>query len=169
MVESNRAEETEPRDDLSFDEMLEELTSRDEHHATRESESREGQSRPTEWKPSSLLPQPNPKEGYDFRYIRSMARGVADTINVSQALREGWVLCDAVDFPELFVIPNPQSMYPGKVDFGDLLLSMRPCYIGEQLRENANREMQAQMDGLESNYFKDQHPGSNMAKVRFGD
>jgi len=171
MVDANRAVGNGSRKDVEFDEFdfESEVGSGAKHHAARGAEEREAQARPMEWKPSSLVPSPDPRDGYEFRYIRASARGVPDTINVSSALRDGWVLCDASDFPELYVIPDPRSMYPGKVEFGDLLLGIRPNYIGEQIREHANKEMQAQMDGLENNYFKDQHRGSGMTKVRFGE
>ena len=169
MVEANRAASQESRKDMEFDEFdFDRIDSR-EGHGTRETQNREAQERQREWKPSSLVPNPDPRDGYEFRYIRSSARGVPDTINVSNALRDGWVLCDASDYPELYVIPNPHSMYPGKVEFGDLLLGIRPNYIGEQMKVLANREIAAQMEGLENNYFKDQHRGSGMTKVRFGE
>ena len=65
----------------------------------REVESRDNQKRSTPWTPASLTPQPNPREGLEFRYVRASMRGEADNINVSQALREGWepVLASGAD------------------------------------------------------------------------
>ena len=61
-------------------------------HATRETEVR-----PTTWKPSSLLPTPEPREGIEFRWVRTSMVGRADNVNASSKFREGWVPVKARD------------------------------------------------------------------------
>ena len=141
----------------------------------RETETREQEKRDTIWKPAPLLPQPNPREGLDFRYVRASARGEADNINVSQALREGWEPILATDYPELQVVSDRGSQYPDNVLVGGLLLCSRPTEIGDQVREYAEKEAQGQMDAVDHNYFREQDPRMPMlrperkTRITFGD
>ena len=146
------------------------LESRDRGTETREQEKRD-----TIWKPAPLLPQPNPREGLDFRYVRASARGEADNINVSQALRDGWEPVLASDYPELQVVSDRGSQYPENVLIGGLLLCARSAEVGKQVREHADREAQGQMDAVDHNYFREQDPRMPMlrpernTRITFGD
>ena len=149
-------------DDLDFDSEL----SEEPIHVTREMEMRERFRRDQNWMKSGSLPQPNPIDGMEFRYVRCMYRGTSDTPNVSEARRQGWEPCSMVDHSELFCVADPHSLYPGMVEFGNLLLHKRPTWMGEELAKVADQEMQAQMDGIEQNYFRERAPGVH--QVRFG-
>ena len=122
----------------------------------RETETREQEKRDTIWKPAPLLPQPNPREGLDFRYVRASARGEADNINVSQALRDGWVPVLSVDYPELQVINDRNSQYQENVEVGGLLLCKRPSHIGDKIRVHAMEEVRGQMEAVDRNYFREE-------------
>ncbi len=141
----------------------------------RETETREQEKRATEWKPAPLLPQPNPREGLEFRYVRASTRGEADNINVSQALREGWEPVLASDYPELQVVSDRGSQYPDNVLIGGLLLCSRPTEIGKQIQEHANKEVRDQMEAVDHNYFREQDPRMPMlrpernTRITFGD
>ena len=141
----------------------------------RETETREQEKRATEWKPAPLLPQPNPREGLEFRYVRASTRGEADNINVSQALREGWEPVLASDYPELQVVSDRGSQYPDNVLIGGLLLCSRPTEIGKQIQEHANKEVRDQMEAVDHNYFREQDPRMPMLRperntlITFGD
>ncbi len=141
----------------------------------REVETRENDMRETPWKPAPLLPDPAPREGWDFRYVRASMRGEADNINVSQALREGWELCKAADYPELQIVSDRGSQYPENILIGGLILMTRPSEIGKQARAHATRESQAQMDSVDRNYFREQDPRMPMlqperkTRITFGD
>lgn len=138
-------------------------------------ETREKEQRETPWKPAPLLPTPNPREGFEFRYVRASMRGEADNINVSQALRDGWELCKASDFEELQIISDRGSQYPENILIGGLLLMMRPSEIGRQQRAYASQESAAQMESVDRNYFREQDPRMPMlrperrSRVTFGD
>ena len=76
-----------------------------EERTNRDAESREIETRASDsWLPASVLPKPDPKPGWEFRYIRTSTLGHADNTNVSQAFREGWVPCKSEDHPELEVM-----------------------------------------------------------------
>ena len=110
-----------------------------EERAPRDTETRDSEVRETPWKPAPLLPQPNPREGLDHRYVRASARGEADNINVSQAFRDGWEPVLASDYPELMIISDRDSQYPDNVLIGGLLLCARPKEIGEKFQERAEK------------------------------
>jgi hypothetical protein len=146
-----------------------------EERAPRTNETRESEVRKQEWKPSPLLPQPNPREGIDFRYVRASSRGESDNINVSQALRDGWEPVLSSDYPELMVVSDRGSQYPDNVVIGGLLLCSRAKEIGTQFADLANQEMQGQLEALDRNYFREQDPrmplskSERMTRVTFGD
>ena len=77
----------------------------------RDLDSRETSTRNEPWTPASLLPSPNPEEGYVFRWVRVSMRGDADNRNVSQKLRDGWVPCKLEDYPELQVLPDIDNRF----------------------------------------------------------
>lgn len=155
--------------DLEVPEDIEEPT------RNREIETRETNQRETPWKPAPLLPQPNPREGLDHRYVRASLRGEADNINVSQALREGWIPILSTDYPELQIISDRGSQYPDNVLIGGLLLMARPTEIGDQARAHASNEVMGQMEAVDRNYFREQDPRMPMlrpersTRITFGD
>ena len=57
---------------------------------SRESQTREKQTRKKVWTPSSSLDAPPAPNGYEHRWIRMSVAGFEDTSNVSRKLREGW-------------------------------------------------------------------------------
>ena len=83
-------------------------------------------------------------------------RGQSDNINVSQALRDGWVPVLAVDYPELQVINDRNSQYAENVEVGGLLLCARPSYIGKKIQLHAEAEVRGQMEAVDRNYFREE-------------
>ena len=67
-----------------------------ENRTPREIATRLQVERPKEWAPPELLPEPDPQEGYKFRWIRVATLNNADPRNLSAKLREGFepVTCD---------------------------------------------------------------------------
>ena len=141
----------------------------------RDTETREKEMRETPWKPAPLTPKPNPRPGLDFRYVRASMRGEADNINVSQALREGWVPVLSSDYPELMIVSDRNSQYPDNVLIGGLLLCSRSTEIGDQVRKHAEKEAAQQMEAVDRNYFREQDSRMPMLKperstrITFGD
>ena len=123
---------------------------------SRGTETREETKRATPWKPAPLLPQPDPREGLDFRYVRVSMRGEDDNVNVSQALREGWEPVLAADYPELKILSDRGSRFPDNVVVGGLLLCSRPKEIGEQIRAHIENESAGQMEAIDQSLFREQ-------------
>ena len=102
-------------------------------------------------------------------------RGEADNINVSQAMREGWVPILAEEYPELMIVSDRGSQYPDNVLIGGLLLCKRPVEIGKKIEEHARKELNQQMDAVDRNYFREQDSRMPMLKperssrITFGD
>ena len=142
---------------------------------SRETETRENQEREAPWSPAPLLPKPDPRPGFDHRYVRASMRGEADNINVSQAMREGWVPILAEEYPELMIVSDRGSQYPDNVLIGGLLLCKRPVEIGKKIEEHARKELNQQMDAVDRNYFREQDSRMPMLKperssrITFGD
>ena len=142
---------------------------------TREIDTREQEKRDEPWVSAPLTPMPDPRPGLDHRYVRASMRGEADNINVSQALREGWVPVLASDYPELMIVSDRNSQYPDNVLTGGLLLCARPTEIGDKVRAHARKESAQQMDAVDRNYFREQDSRMPMLKperttrITFGD
>jgi len=146
----------------------------DEDRATRDMDNRETEKREEPWKPAPLLPNPNPREGLDHRYVRASMRGETDDINISQALREGWEPVLSSDYPELKVIPDINSRFPDNVMIGGLLLCARPQEVSDQFEARAKKEVDDQMEGLDRSYFREQDSrmpkySERNTRVTFGD
>ena len=98
-----------------------------EERTKREAESRTAEERPSDsWLPASILPNPDPVDGWVFRWIRTSTLGKADNTNVSQKFREGWVPVKAEDHPELEVMSDIDSRFEGNIEIGGLLLCKAP-------------------------------------------
>ena len=142
---------------------------------TRESTTRDTEKRKTPWKPAPLLPDPDPREGLDFRYVRVSMRGEADNVNASQAFREGWEPVVSAEYPELKVMSDRGSDYPDNVVVGGLLLCARPSEIGIEIDEHRQTEVNSQMEAVDRNYFREQDPRMPMlqsernSRISFGD
>ena len=52
-------------------------------------ETRESTERKVTWKRANSLPDPDPQEGVEFRWIRTSTLGQSDNTNVSSKFREG--------------------------------------------------------------------------------
>jgi hypothetical protein len=149
----------------------------DDKRTPRDLEDRDSEQRDTSssWKPAPLLPEPNPRDGLEHRYVRASMRGDADNINVSQALRDGWVPVLTSEYPELMVVSDRGSQYPDNVLIGGLLLCSRPTEIGDKFRELSRKESEGQMEALDRNYFREQDPRMPMlrperkTRITFGD
>ena len=92
----------------------------------RATESRKSFERPASWMAPSLLPDPNPEEGYVFRWIRVASLGKDDPTNISGKLREGWEPVKASDHPEIRLFGETEGQFPDSVVVGGLMLCKTP-------------------------------------------
>ena len=126
----------------------------DRSHDTREDFVREDDS----WFPSSVLPTPDPQDGWIFRWIRTSTLGHADNTNVSKKFREGWTPVRAEDHPELKVMPDLNSQFKGNLEVGGLLLCKAPKEKMDARTKHFEEVAQRQMESVDSNYMRENDP-----------
>jgi hypothetical protein len=124
----------------------------------RELETREAESRTPAWQPSNSLPDPQPRPGKKFRWIRTAAGGQSDATNVSRRLREGYVPVKASEYPELQILTDRDSRFPDSVEVGGLLL----CVASEDQVKARNdyyrTQTVQQMRAVDSQLMAEQDP-----------
>ena len=130
----------------------------------RETETRQKTQRPSDsWKPASMLPTPEPQDGYAFRWIRTSMLDKADTKNVSKRFREGWVPVKADEVDEYYAEHSDlDSRFEGCIEHGGLLLCKIPTEVIEQRRAYYEDMGVAQMKAVDEGYLRENNPA--MAK-----
>jgi len=132
----------------------------------RTAETRESQERSKPWTPPSVLPEPEPRDGWVHRWIRTSMAGQADNRNVSMRFREGWEPVKAEDYPELEGFQTDvQSKYPGNIEIGGLLLCRTAEETMKQRSEYYLKKAQNQMDGVEQSYMRENDPRMPLSKL----
>lgn len=132
--------------------MAEERTKRE--HDSREEDQRQSDS----WMPASVLPTPDPQDGWVFRWVRTSTLGHADNTNVSQKFREGWIPVRAEDHPELNVMSDIDSRFEGNIEVGGLLLCKAPEGKMKSREEHFQRMAASQMESVDNNFLKQNDP-----------
>lgn len=138
----------------------------DQERNPRELESRDTDAREKPWTPPNLLPDPNPEDGYVFRWIRTAAAGQSDNMNVSTKLREGWEPVKAEDHPELQMVRDQNSQFEGGVEVGGLLLCKASREEIEKRAQYYTDMAAQQMEALDANYMREENPAMPMFKER---
>jgi hypothetical protein len=132
----------------------------------RELDTREKMERPKQWMPPQLLPDPNPEEGYAFRWIRIASLGKDDATNISGKLREGWEPVRASDHPEIRLFGTTNGKFPDSIEVGGLLLCKTPVEFTEQRNEYYRKQAEAQMNSVDNTYMRENDPRMPMFKER---
>jgi hypothetical protein len=130
-----------------------------EQRNKRDAESREVEQRPSDsWIPASVLPTPEPEDGWVFRWIRTSTLGHADNTNVSQKFREGWIPVKSEDKPEMNVMSDINSRFEGNIEIGGLLLCKAPEDKVQQREEYFQSMAESQMESVDNNFLKQNDP-----------
>jgi hypothetical protein len=124
----------------------------------RESETREKDYRAVSWRPPSLLPLPHPKPGITYRWVRTSVFGQEDNKNVSAKFRENWVPVQASDHPELQVVSDRKSTFPGNVEVGGLLLVQTATENVEARKNYYDRRTRDQLNAVDNSLLKENDP-----------
>ena len=95
--------------------------------ASRDQETREAESREQSWAPPNVLPDPRPRPGIAYRYIRTATQGQTDPVNVSQSFREGWQPVMATEHKDLNILTDHGTRWPEGIEIGGLLLCSAPA------------------------------------------
>lgn len=139
----------------------------------RELDTREKMERPKQWMPPQLLPDPNPEEGYAFRWIRISTLNKSDPTNISSKLREGWEPVKASEHPEIRLFGAASANFPDSIEVGGLLLCKTPVEFTEQRDAYYRQQADVQMSSVDSNYMRESDPRMPLfkeksSKVTFG-
>jgi hypothetical protein len=123
--------------------------------------------RPKQWMPPQLLPDPNPEDGYAFRWIRIASLGKDDATNISGKLREGWEPVKASDHPEIRMFgSDSNAKFPDSVQVGGLLLCKTPVELTAQRNAYYRNQAEAQMQSVDNTYMRENDPRMPMFKER---
>ena len=125
---------------------------------SRDTQNRETQTRKKQWERPTLLPTPNPREGVEFRWIRTAVMGQSDNPNVSSKFREGWTPVLAKDYPELQVMPDIDSKWGENIEVGGLLLCSNATETVEARKEYHKEQSQRQIESVDNSYLRTNDP-----------
>ena len=111
-----------------------------EERTKRKNETRETQKRPSDdWAPQSILPDPEPQPGWEFRWIRTDILGQSDNTNVSKQSDVG-------------------SRFEGNVHIGGLLLCKAPKEKMESRTNYFQGVAANQMESVDNNFLRENDP-----------
>lgn len=125
-----------------------------ENRLAREADKRESTQRVQQWTPPQTLPEPEPQEGWVFRWIRTSIMGQADPSNTSAKFREGWEPVKAEDQPNLMMQADPNSRFKGNIEIGGLLLCKAPVELMKQRDDYYIKQAQAQLSSVDNNFMR---------------
>ena len=143
--------------------------------AKREHDTRETFSRPASWVPPTVLPVPDPQDGWEYRWIRNSMRGESDNTNVSRKYREGCEPVRLEDHPELKLIPDIDNRFDGAAVIGGLMLCKNETALMDQKREHNRQQAEGQMQAVDNNMMRENDarmpllPPDRSTRVKFGD
>lgn len=125
----------------------------------RELQSRERESRARAvYVPPQQLPDPDPQQGYAFRWVRTALAGQSDARNVSVRRREGWEPVRAEDHPELMLSLDANSQASGNVEIGGLMLCKAPIEQAEARQAHYEELSKQQMQSVDNNFMRENDP-----------
>ena len=125
-----------------------------ENRLARELENRESAQRKTTWTPPQTLPEPEPQEGWVFRWIRTSIMGQADPSNTSAKFREGWEPVKASEQPKLMMQADPNGRFKDNIEIGGLLLCKAPKELMDQRDSYYAKQAQAQLQSVDNNFMR---------------
>ena len=125
---------------------------------SRTTETREESKRKVSWQRPSMLPVPEPKEGIEYRWIRTSTLGQTDNTNVSSKFREGWTPVRAEDHPNLQVVSDIDSRFTDNIEVGGLLLCQNSTENVQARRDAQNAQAESQMQAVDNSYLRNSDP-----------
>ena len=125
---------------------------------SRTTETREESKRKVSWQRPSMLPTPEPREGIEFRWIRTSTLGNTDNTNVSSRFREGWTPVRKEDHPNLHVVSDIDSRFQDNIEVGGLLLCQNSTENVQARKEAQLEQAYSQMQAVDNSYLKQSDP-----------
>ena len=132
----------------------------------REFEVRAKAERPKKWLPPTALPDPNPEDGYAFRWIRVSTLGNNDPSNVSAKLREGWEPVKASEHPEIQLFGKGNPHFPDSIEIGGLLLCKTPVEFVSQRNSFYQNQTDGQMSSVDNSFMRESDARMPLFKER---
>lgn len=127
--------------------------------APRSTDTREATSRSHDsWVEPSNLPDPEPQDGYVFRWIRTATLGQIDPTNISTRFREGWEPAPKEDFEHMGLLKDQKSRFPDNLEVGGLLLCKMPEDRALARKEHFEKKAQQQVQASDHNFMKQSDP-----------
>ena len=142
-----------------------------ENRLAREVENRESAQRKMMWTPPQTLPEPEPQDGWVFRWIRTSIMGQADPTNTSAKFREGWEPVKASEQPKLMLQADPNGRFKDNIEIGGLLLCKTPLEFVDQRNKYYSDQADAQMEAVDNTLMRQNDPRMplfNEGKVTVG-
>lgn len=144
-----------------------------ENRNTRTSVTREALERKKSWAPPTLLPDPDPEDGFVFRWVRISIGGKSDPMNVSAKLREGWEPVKASDHPEIQLYTTEDSRFRDNIVIGGLMLCKIPVEMAQQRDQYYQGTTEANMRAVDNNFMRESDSrmplfSERKTKVTFG-
>ena len=141
--------------------------------ATRASQSRAKEKRPTTWAPPSSLDAPPAPKGFKHRWLRTEVLGFDDTKNMSGKLRSGYELVRADEYPDEIYPTMKEGKYAGVIGVGGLVLARIPEEIAQSRTEYFKRQTQERNEAIDNDLMREQHPSmpinaDRQTRVTFG-
>jgi len=130
----------------------------------RDSETREETSRKVTWRPTTHLPDPEPEDGYVYRWIRTSSIGMSDPLNVSTRRREGWEPVKAEDHPELQIMSDVNAVMPDGIEIGGLMLCKTSKENADARKAYYSSLSEKQMEGVENSFLRENDPRMPLLK-----
>ena len=125
-----------------------------ENRLARELENRESAQRKMDWKPPQTLPEPEPQDGWVFRWIRTSIMGQADPSNTSAKFREGWEPVKVSEQPKLMMQADPNGRFKDNIEIGGLLLCKAPAELMQQREDYYAKQAKAQLQSVDNNFMR---------------
>lgn len=132
----------------------------------RELDTRVKMERPKKWLPPTALPDPNPEDGYAFRWIRVSTLGNNDPSNVSAKLREGWEPVKASEHPEIQLFGKGNPHFPDSIEIGGLLLCKTPVEFVSQRNSFYQTQTEGQMSSVDNSFMRESDARMPLFKER---
>jgi len=117
-------------------------------------ENREAEMRPKRWMPPTLLPDPEPQDGWAHRWVRVSTLNNSDPQNISLKLREGWEPVKTAEQPKLKYLSNPNSRFPDSVEIGGLLLCKAPAEFMKDRDSHYQNIADNQMSSVDNSFMR---------------
>ena len=125
---------------------------------TRNTETREKKARTKNWVPPQQLPDPEPQDGYRFRWVRLSLLGQRDDRNVSVKFREGWVPVKAEEHPEIVTQYGFTANDSGNIESGGLMLCKIPTETADSRNAYYADQNKQQMEAVDNNFLRENNP-----------